>query len=51
MSFFRVTGMSDAPVKAKAPAPKPAPKPEGNGHKRAPALPALAHDDNGFTRF
>jgi len=50
MSFFRVTGMSDAPVKAKAPA-KPAPKPEGNGHKRAPALPALAHDDNGFTRF
>ena len=51
MSFFRVTGMSDAPVKAKAPAPKAAPKPEGNGHKRAPALPALAHDDNGFTRF
>ena len=51
MSFFRVEGLSDAPVKAKAPAPKPAPKPDGNGHKRAPALPVLAHDDHGFTRF
>jgi methyl-accepting chemotaxis protein len=51
MAFFRVTGISDAPVKAKAPAPKPASKPDGNGHKRAPALPVLAHDDNGFTRF
>jgi len=51
MAFFRVTGIADAPVKAKAPAPKAAPKPDGNGHKRAPAVPALAHDDNGFTRF
>ena len=51
MSFFRVSGLSDAPVKIKAPAPKPAAKPDGNGHKRAPALPVLAHDDNGFTRF
>ena len=48
MAFFRVTGMTVEPVKT-----KPAPKPEGNGHKRAPApaLPVLAHDDNGFTRF
>ncbi len=51
MAFFRVTGIADAPVKAKTPAPKAAPKPDGNGHKRAPALPVLAHDDNGFTRF
>jgi methyl-accepting chemotaxis protein len=51
MAFFRVTGIADAPVKAKTPAPKATPKPDGNGHKRAPALPVLAHDDNGFTRF
>jgi len=49
MAFFRVTGIADAPVRTPAKAPKPAP--EGNGHKRAPAVPALAHDDNGFTRF
>jgi len=53
MAFFRVTGIADAPVKVKTPASKPGHKPDGNGHKRAPApaLPVLAHDDNGFTRF
>ncbi len=53
MAFFRVTGIADAPVKVKAPVQKPAHKQDGNGHKRAPApaLPVLAHDDNGFTRF
>jgi methyl-accepting chemotaxis protein len=55
MAFFRVAGVAEAPPTAqmkapvKAPAQKPAP--EGNGHKRAPALPAMAHDDHGFTRF
>jgi methyl-accepting chemotaxis protein len=49
MAFFRVAGMADVAVKA----PVKAAKPTGNGHKRAPApaLPVLAHDDNGFTRF
>jgi methyl-accepting chemotaxis protein len=53
MSFFRVAGMADVAAKApvKTAAKVPAAKPDGNGHKRAPALPALAHDDNGFTRF
>jgi methyl-accepting chemotaxis protein len=51
MAFFRVTGIADAPVKTPAKAPAPKAAPEGNGHKRAPALPVLAHDDNGFTRF
>ena len=50
MAFFRVAGIADAPVKVPA---KKVAKPEGNGHKRAPAtaLPAMAHDDHGFTRF
>jgi len=49
MSFFHVAGMADVAVKS----PVKTAKPTGNGHKRAPApaLPALAHDDNGFTRF
>src|SRR5882672_2391569 len=49
MSFFHVAGMADVAVKS----PVKSAKPTGNGHKRAPApaLPALAHDDNGFTRF
>jgi len=52
MAFFRVAGMADVAAKT----PVKTAKPEGNGHKRAPAhaktaLPALAHDDNGFTRF
>jgi len=49
MSFFHVAGMADVAVKG----PVKTAKPTGNGHKRAPApaLPALAHDDNGFTRF
>ncbi len=51
MAFFRVAGMADAQVKAPVKAPAPKPAPEGNGHKRAPALPVLAHDDHGFTRF
>jgi len=51
MAFFRVAGMADVVVKAPVKAPAPKPAPEGNGHKRAPALPVLAHDDHGFTRF
>jgi methyl-accepting chemotaxis protein len=51
MAFFRVTGIADTPVKAPVKAPAHKPATEGNGHKRAPALPVLAHDDHGFTRF
>jgi methyl-accepting chemotaxis protein len=54
MSFFHVQGMPESHSAPSRSAPRPAPKapkatkPEGNGHKHAVAL---AHDDNGFTRF
>ena len=59
MSFFRVTGIADAPAKVPAPRPAPAPAaqhrpaPASHGTKvkhREPELVA-AHDDHGFTRF
>ena len=57
MSFFRVTGMADAPAPKPAPRPAPVaqhrPAPASHGTKakhREPELVA-AHDDHGFTRF